>query len=49
MSEDELLKIYRKWLDEGTIMTDWGLMEFIGKNYVLIKKPRIKKSRYGTK
>ena len=45
MSEEKLEKIYRKWLDEGSIMTDWGLMEWIGKNYILVKKPKIKKKK----
>lgn len=45
MSEKKLEKIYQKWLDEGSIMTDWGLMEWLGDNYILIKKPKKNKKK----
>lgn len=35
---EEMDAIYRKWLDEGVIMTTDGLMEWIYENYTLTKK-----------
>ena len=37
MKETELLEIYRLWLKKGDVMTDWGLLEWLGKNYTLTK------------
>ena len=43
MSGKKIYKIYKKWLKEGSIMTDWGLLEWLDENYVLIKKPKTRK------
>lgn len=37
MDEEEILKIYKEWLKNGKRKTDWGLMEWLGDNYILTK------------